>query len=111
MDNPADRKAAKKRRLREKRAAAHIPTPVTIAGVNPPVIIAPNASTATTTATNDSECPNKDIEDLWRKVARRAARKAWQNEYYKEQMQLRAEAGLNTETTTSDAKPAAAEQR
>jgi len=66
MDTPADRKAAKKRRLREKRAAAHILKPATIADVNPPIIIAPNASTATNTATNDSECPNKDIEDLWR---------------------------------------------
>jgi len=68
MDTPADRQAVKKRRLREKRAAAHILKPATIADVNPPIIIAPNASTATITATNDSECPNKDIKDLWRKV-------------------------------------------
>jgi hypothetical protein len=86
MDTPADRKAAKKRRLREKRAAAHIPKPATVADTNPPVIIAPNVSIPTSTATENSEYPNKAIEDLWRSVARRAAKKAWQDKYVKKQM-------------------------
>jgi hypothetical protein len=75
IDTPADRKAAKKHHLHKKHTAAHIPTPATIANVNASIIIAPNASTATTTTTNNLECSNKDIENLWRKVAGRAAKR------------------------------------
>jgi hypothetical protein len=97
--------AAKKRRQRENRTAASSATPDTIAIL--PAIIAPNLSTATATVTNNPECPDKAIEDLWRKVAGRAAKKAWQDKYVKKQMRLRAEAQL---ATPSNAKPAAAVQ-
>ena len=96
MDTPAERKAAKKRRLREKRAAANLPTPVTIADMNPLAITAPNENLTATDIAEHSERPNKAIEDLWRLVAKRAARKAWQNEYVREQRRLRADAELAT---------------
>jgi hypothetical protein len=86
MDTPAERKAAKKRCLREKRTATNLPTPVTITDANLPAIIAPNTSDTTTTVMDNSARPNKDIEDPWRLVARRAAKKAWQHNYVEEQM-------------------------
>jgi hypothetical protein len=70
MDTPAERKAAKKRRLREKRAAANSPTPVTIADTNPLAITAPNENLTATDIAEHSERPNKAIEDLWRLVAK-----------------------------------------
>lgn len=96
MDTPAEQKAVKKHHLREKCAAANSPTPVTIPDMNPPTIIAPNASDTTTTVMDNSACPNKDIEDLWRLVAQRAAKKAWQCNYIEEQMRLKAAAMQST---------------
>lgn len=102
MDTPAAKKAAKKRRLRDKRAATNLPTPATIADTSQPAIIAPNESATTTTIIDNSECPDKEIEDLWRLVARRAAKKAWQRNYVEEQMRLRATA---TQSTHEDIVP------
>jgi hypothetical protein len=81
--------AAKKRRQREKRAATNSATPATVADTSSPAVITPNASdTTTTAAADDSEYPDKAIEDLWRLVARRAAKQAWQTKYTKKQRRL-----------------------
>src|SRR5882762_5644571 len=89
MDTTAAKKAAKKRRLREKRAAAHIPTAAEDTAIsnlsNPPAIISLNASDTATTA---MEYPDKAIKDLWRLVARRAAKQAWQDKYAKKQRRM-----------------------
>jgi hypothetical protein len=77
--------AAKKRRQRENRAATSSQTPATTPDTSPPAIIVPNTSDATTAATDTSEYPDKEIEDLWRLVARRAAKQAWQDNYAREQ--------------------------
>jgi len=81
--------AAKKRRQRENRAANSLTSG---AIVNPPIIISPNASATTATITNDPEHPDKEIEDLWRLAAQRAARKAWQRNYVEKQARLKAAA-------------------
>ena len=49
MDNPAAKKAAKKRRLREKRAAAHIPTPADDTATLNSIAIDPSAAKSTNT--------------------------------------------------------------
>ena len=61
--------AAKKNCQRVNHATANLTTPTTIADKKPPVIITLNAPTATSTATENPEYPNKAIEDLWRLVA------------------------------------------
>ena len=82
--------AAKKRRQREN--CANSATPAIIADTSTPAIIAPNTSDATTAATDTSEYPDKEIVDLWRLAAVRAARKAWQRNYVEKQARLKAEA-------------------
>ena len=82
--------AAKKCRQRKNRAAANSATPVTIADTSPPAVITPNGSETATAATDDSEYPNKAIKDLWRLVAQRAAKQAWQTKYAEKQRRLMA---------------------
>jgi hypothetical protein len=82
--------AAKKCRQREKRAATNSATPTTVADTSPPAAITPNVSDTTTAATDDLEYPNKATEDLWRLVAQRAAKQAWQTKYAKKQRRLMA---------------------
>ena len=84
--------AAKKWCQCENHAAANSLILATTANTNPPAIISLNASTATTTMANNLECPNKAIKDLWRLVAKHAARKAWQCNYIEEQAWLKATA-------------------
>ena len=68
MDTTTSKNAAKKRRQRENRAAANFTIPATI-DMNPPAIIAPNASDTTTAIIDSSKYPDKEIEDLWRLAA------------------------------------------
>ena len=86
MDTTTSKNAVKKRRQRENRAVANFTIPATIADTNPPAIIAPNISD--TTITNNPQCPDKEIEDLYRLAARWAAKQAWQRKYIEKQAQL-----------------------
>ena len=90
MDTSLSKNAAKKRRQRENRAAANSAAPATIADTSPPAVITPNGSETATAATDDLEYPNKAIKDLWRLVAQRAAKQAWQTKYAEKQRQLMA---------------------
>ena len=85
MDTTTSKNAAKKCRQCENRAAANFTIPATI-DTNPPAIIAPNVSD--TTITNNPQRPDKEIEDLYRLAARRAAKQAWQRKYIEKQAQL-----------------------
>ena len=82
--------AAKKRRQRKNRAAANSAAPATNADTNPPTVNTPNASDTTTPATDNSKYPDKATKDLWRLVARQAAKQAWQKKYAGKQRQLMA---------------------
>ena len=90
MDTSLSKNAAKKRRQRENCATANSAAPATIADTSPPTVITPNASDTTTAATDNSEYPDKATEDLWRLVARRAAKQGWQTKYAEKQRQLMA---------------------
>jgi hypothetical protein len=83
----SSKKAEKKRRLREKRAAAKIPTSVGINGIPAPVPVTAQSRTEPIAITStvyelDTAAPAPALADLWRKVARRAAKMGYHQEHY-----------------------------
>ena len=95
MDTPAERKAAKKRRLREKRAAAHIPTAAddtaTSTLSNSPVLDSPAATSPdmdnfvhSATSSASENVTSATSQPLWNNLSN--VRQKVKNYFHKQQL-------------------------